>query len=82
MVIDATVTVRLKDGVLDPQGRTILRSLGQVGFPEVSHVRTGRTFDIRLNAKDRRDAEARLRAMSEKLLANPVIEAFEVTVHA
>ena len=80
MMMTGTVTVRLKSGVLDPEGKTIHRALMQMGFDGVSDVRTGRTFQIHLEAKDATEARQRLIAMSEKLLANPVVESFDVDV--
>ena len=81
MIITGTVTVRLKEGVLDPQGQTIRRALEQIGYAEVEGVRTGRTFAVRLEAPDAAAARTRLEEMSQKLLANPVIEVYSVEVH-
>jgi phosphoribosylformylglycinamidine synthase len=72
----ARIFVTLKDGVLDPQGQAIQGALGALGFDGVASVRQGKVFDIEL--ADSRDAEARLRAMCERLLANTVIEDFRV----
>jgi phosphoribosylformylglycinamidine synthase len=72
----ARIFVTLKDGVLDPQGQAIQGALGALGFEGVASVRQGKVFDIEL--ADSRDAEARLRAMCERLLANTVIEDFRV----
>ena len=74
----ARIFVTLKDGVLDPQGQAIQGALGALGFEGVSAVRQGKVFEIDLS--DSRDAEARLRAMCEKLLANTVIENFRVEI--
>ena len=74
----ARIFVTLKDGVLDPQGQAIQGALGALGFAGVSAVRQGKVFEIELS--DSRDAEARLRAMCEKLLANTVIEDFRVEI--
>ena len=79
MVI-GTVTVRLKEGVLDPQGVTIRRALEQMGYAGIENVRAGKTFEIRLEAPTTEAAKAQLKDMSEKLLANPVIETFDVEV--
>jgi len=81
MMITGTVTVRLKQGVLDPQGQTIRRALEQIGYAEVESVRTGRTFTVRLEASDPAAARRRLEEMSQKLLANPVIEVYSVEMH-
>ena len=80
MMVTGTVTVRLKEGVLDPQGQTIRRALEQMGFDSVKNVRTGRMFEIQLDAPDPSSARGSLNEMSEKLLANPVVETFTVEV--
>ena len=76
----ARVTVTLKNGVLDPQGKAIQGGLSALGFEGVASVRQGKVFDIELAASDRGEAEAELRAMCEKLLANMVIEDYHVTL--
>ena len=76
----ARVTVTLKSGILDPQGKAIegaLRSLGLVG---VSSVRQGKGFDIEIDGGDRAMAEALLKQAADKLLANTVIENYKVDV--
>jgi phosphoribosylformylglycinamidine synthase len=79
-VIKARVTVTLKNGVLDPQGKAIEGALGALGFDGVGAVRQGKVFDIEIEGSDRQKAEADLRAMCEKLLANTVIENFSVAI--
>jgi phosphoribosylformylglycinamidine synthase len=74
----ARIFVTLKDGVLDPQGQAIQGALGALGFDGVVSVRQGKIIDIEL--ADPRDAEARLRTMCEKLLANTVIEEFRLEI--
>jgi phosphoribosylformylglycinamidine synthase PurS subunit len=74
----ARVTVTLKSGVLDPQGQAIQGSLKSLGFDGVSGVRQGKIFDIELPDGDRAAAEASLRTMCEKLLANTVIENYAI----
>jgi phosphoribosylformylglycinamidine synthase len=76
----ARVHVRLKDGVLDPQGAAIGRALAQLGFAGVGEVRQGKMIELRLEGDDRGEAEARVRAMCEQLLANPVIETYTVSI--
>ena len=76
----ARVTVTLKSGVLDPQGKAIERALGGLGFAGVDQVRQGKIFDIELSARDAEKAEADLKAMCERLLANTVIESYRVEV--
>ncbi|MGH9390131.1 MAG: phosphoribosylformylglycinamidine synthase subunit PurS [Vicinamibacteria bacterium] len=72
----ARVTVLYKSGVLDPQGQAIKNSLASLGFPEVLSVRAGKLFEIELAERDRGKADAMVREMCKKLLANPVIEDF------
>ena len=76
----ARVHVRLKDGVLDPQGAAIARALAQLGFAGVDEVRQGKMIELRLADTDRAQAEAKVRAMCERLLANPVIETYTITI--
>ena len=79
-MIKARVTVTLKNGVLDPQGKAIEHALGGLGFSGVDSVRQGKVFDVVLETSDRAEAESELKAMGEKLLANTVIEDFAVEV--
>jgi len=79
-VIKARVTVTLKNGVLDPQGKAIEGALGSLGFSDVGHVRQGKVFDIELESADKAKAEADLKAMCEKLLANTVIENYIIVL--
>ena len=74
----ARIFVTLKDGVLDPQGQAIQGALGALGFGGVASVRQGKVFEIELTKAD--DAEARLKSMCERLLANSVIEDFRVEI--
>ena len=80
MAIKARVTVTLKNGVLDPQGKAIEGALGTLGFAGVGQVRQGKVFDVELDGADRSKAEAQLKAMCEKLLANTVIEDYAVEI--
>jgi phosphoribosylformylglycinamidine synthase PurS subunit len=79
-MIKARVTVTLKNGVLDPQGKAIEGALGALDFSGVSSVRQGKVFDLELQGADRTKAEADLKAMCEKLLANTVIENYQVEI--
>ncbi|HEU4400781.1 MAG TPA: phosphoribosylformylglycinamidine synthase subunit PurS [Candidatus Polarisedimenticolia bacterium] len=72
----ARVYVTLKRGVLDPQGKAVCTSLHQLGYREVTDVRVGKYMEVTLGGLPRQEAEQRLRAMCEKLLANTVIEDF------
>jgi phosphoribosylformylglycinamidine synthase len=76
----AKVHVRLKEGVLDPQGAAIGRALSQLGFEGVGEVRQGKLIELDLTAADRTAAAAEVDAMCAQLLANPVIETYSVTI--
>jgi phosphoribosylformylglycinamidine synthase PurS subunit len=75
--VRAIVLVRPKPGILDPQGEAVGRSLRQLGFA-VGEARVGRVIDVEVEAEDREDARAQVEAMCERLLANPLIESFEI----
>ena len=77
----ATVTVRLKAGVLDPEAETTKRALERLGF-ELKALRSADRFEIDLEADTTDDAEARATEMTERLLANPTIHDYEVSVSA
>ncbi|MVP00947.1 MULTISPECIES: phosphoribosylformylglycinamidine synthase subunit PurS [Paenibacillus] len=70
----ATVYVTIKQSVLDPQGNAVQGALHSMGFEEVGKVRVGKYLELELDTTDRAEAETRLTAMCEKLLANTVIE--------
>ncbi|WP_112662352.1 phosphoribosylformylglycinamidine synthase subunit PurS [Microvirga flavescens] len=74
----ARVTVTLKNGVLDPQGKAIEGALQSLGVDGIGSVRQGKVFDIELNTTDKAKAEASLKAACEKLLANTVIENYKI----
>jgi len=74
----ARVFVTLKNGVLDPQGKAIGHALNNLGFGSVGEVRQGKVIDIELTEKDEQAARANLKQMCEKLLANTVIEKYEI----
>jgi phosphoribosylformylglycinamidine synthase subunit PurS len=75
----ATVLVRPKPGILDPQGEAVQSSLRELGFP-VGQARVGRVVDLELENGDAEHARAELERMCEQLLANPLIESYEITV--
>ena len=79
-MINARVTVTLKNGVLDPQGKAIEGALGALGFDSIGHVRQGKVFDLQIDTADKAKAEADLKAMCEKLLANTVIENYTISL--
>ena len=74
------VTVMLKDGVLDPQGRAIGHALGNLGFAGVGEVRAGKVIELDLAESDPDRARALAEEMGRKLLANTVIESFRVSL--
>ncbi len=76
----AIVTVMLKEGVLDPQGRAIGHALTNLGFAGVGEVRAGKVIEVMLDETDPAAARATAEAMAKKLLANPVIESFSIEV--
>lgn len=76
----ARVHVMLKDGVLDPQGEAVRAALGTLGFGGVVQVRQGKVIDLVLAATDRVAAEAEVRTMCDRLLANIVIEKYTVEI--
>lgn len=79
-MIKARIVVTLKNGVLDPQGKAIVGALGTLGFGGVGDVRQGKVFDVTLEEADRTKAEAELKTMCERLLANTVIENYTVEI--
>jgi phosphoribosylformylglycinamidine synthase PurS subunit len=79
-VIRARVTVTLKNGVLDPQGQAIEHALEGLGFDGVGSVRQGKVFDLELSGTDTARAEADLKSMCERLLANTVIENYSIAI--
>jgi phosphoribosylformylglycinamidine synthase len=76
----ARVTVTLKSGVLDPQGKAIEGALKSLGLVGVASVRQGKVFDIEVDGSDRAQAEALVKQAADKLLANTVIENYRVEV--
>jgi phosphoribosylformylglycinamidine synthase subunit PurS len=78
----ARVFVTLKNGVLDPQGKAIGHALNGLGFGQVGEVRQGKVIDLDLAEADRDKARAGLKDMCEKLLANTVIEKYEIELKA
>ena len=75
----ATVLVRPKPGILDPQGLAVGASLRQLGFA-VDDARVGRVVDVEVNAATREEARAEIERMCERLLANPLIESYDIEV--
>jgi phosphoribosylformylglycinamidine synthase subunit PurS len=76
----ARIHITLKKGVLDPQGKAIASALNGLGFDEVADARQGKFIELELDSADKATAEARAKAMCEKLLANTVIENYAVEI--
>jgi phosphoribosylformylglycinamidine synthase len=76
----AIVNVYLKEGVLDPQGKAVHHALGSLGFDSVSNVRIGKQIVLELEETDRTKAMENLKKMSETLLANTVIEDYNIEI--
>lgn len=77
----ATVLVRPKPGILDPQGEAVESSLRQLGFA-VADARIGRVVDLEVDASDPAAARTEIERMCEQLLANPLIESYEIEIQA
>ena len=73
-----TVLVTLKPGVLDAEGRQVERALRELGYDQVADVRTGKVIQLEVDAEDTEGARQLAQEMCEKLLANPVIEQYEI----
>lgn len=76
----AVVYIRLKDGVLDPQGKTIAQAMGNMGYNEFSSVRSGRFFELECDSRP--DLETRIDEVCRKLLSNPVVETYRVEMES
>ncbi len=76
----ARVEVSFREGVLDPEAVAIARSLGSLGFEGVKGVRRAKVIEVDLEAPDRSAAESQAKAMCDRLLANPVIETYRISV--
>ena len=76
----ARVYVTLKPSVFDPQGSVVAHALTSMGYSDVKDVRQGKFFEMELEGDDRASARARVAEMADKLLANPVIESYDVEI--
>lgn len=76
----ARVYITYKEGILDPQGKTILRALRSLGYDEVENLRVGKYMELELAGDDKEGLEKRLGEMCEKLLSNPIIEDYDLEV--
>ena len=76
----AQIHVTFKEGVLDPQGKTVHHALTDLGYDEVLDVNIGKYLEIKLDSASKEEAEIRVREMCERLLANTVIESFRFNI--
>jgi phosphoribosylformylglycinamidine synthase PurS subunit len=79
--VRATVLVRPKQGILDPQGEAVASALGHLGF-SVSTARVGKVIDLEVDAADEAAARTAVEKMCDQLLANALIESYDVEIHA
>jgi phosphoribosylformylglycinamidine synthase len=78
--VKATVLVRPKAGILDPQGEAVASALGHLGF-SVAKARVGKVIDLEVDASDEAAARTQVEKMCEQLLANALIESYDVEIH-
>ena len=76
----AMIKVTLKDGVLDPQGKAIMGSLGSLGFDGYDNIRQGKYFELDVAAVNKVEAQTKVKDMCEQLLANTVIENYDIEI--
>ena len=79
-MIKAKVEVRLKNTVLDPQGKTVKKAIESLGFSTVVDVRMGKLIELKINSSDKAKVKADLDEMAKKLLSNPIIEEYTYTL--
>ncbi|MCD6330900.1 MAG: phosphoribosylformylglycinamidine synthase subunit PurS [Thermoplasmata archaeon] len=79
-MLKATVVIRLKKGVVDPEGKNVKKALHLLHFKEVEEVKSAKLFEIFLNETDKEKALKRLEEMCRKLLANPVINEYTIEI--
>ncbi len=79
-MLKAIVTVMLKKGIFDPQGRAVQNGLESIGFDDVKGVRVGKQIEISLESSDKAAAEKSVHDMCDKMLANPVVESYSFEI--
>ena len=79
-MLKAIVTVMLKKGIFDPQGRAVQNGLDSIGFENVKSVRVGKVLEIDLDTSDQKSAEKSVHDMCDKMLANPVVESYSFEI--
>lgn len=78
--MEVTVTVRRRANIADPAGTAVSKALRDLGYADVDEVRIDRTINLKVGGADAADVEARVREMCERLLANPVMEDYDIEV--
>jgi phosphoribosylformylglycinamidine synthase PurS subunit len=76
----AIVKIKLKNGILDPQGKAVNNALHHLGYGEIEDVRIGKLVELRVRGSDMKNIQQRIQEASHKLLANPVIEDYEIEI--
>lgn len=76
---EVTVTISLKEGISDPEGKNVKKALALLGYDEVQDVKVERRYRIKLDCEDQNEAEQRVKAMSKTLLSNPVVHNFDIS---
>ena len=79
-MLKAIVTVMLKKGIFDPQGRAVQNGLESIGFEGIKSVRVGKQIEIALDTLDKAEADASVHKMCDKMLANPVVESYSFEI--
>ncbi len=79
-MLKAKIIVKLKDTILDPQGKTIHHALETLGYKDIESLRSGKFFELKLNLDDKEKAQAFVDEICKKLLANPVTEEYFFTI--
>jgi phosphoribosylformylglycinamidine synthase subunit PurS len=80
VMFEAKVTVKLKKGVSDPEGKNTLKALKLLGFENVKQAKTTRTFDLLIDGKNKNEVEKEVDQMCQRLLINPVIHAYDIEI--
>jgi len=78
--VKVVVNIKLKEGVLDPQGKAVSHALSSLGFSNIEDVRIGKQIVLELNESDKEKAKEEVSKMAEELLANTVIEDYEIEI--
>jgi phosphoribosylformylglycinamidine synthase len=79
-MFEAKVTIQLKKGISDPEGVNTLKAIHLLGFPKVKNVKTIRTFDLLIDGTDKNQVKKDVEQICQRLLTNPVIHNYEITI--